>query len=289
MNKIALLSCDSLEGFVCYDDLLIEPFAAAGYKAEMISWKSEIDWNEYEAVIVRSTWDYQDEPERFMKVLEAIHRSSAILLNPLNLMKWNLNKRYLLELQSKGVYIIPSEFSDDYNHGLLLSLFEGYKCDEVVIKPCVSANSDDTFKLSKSELSVKEDDLRSLFANRSQMYQPFIPSVVERGEYSLFYFAGSFSHAILKTPKAGDFRVQEEHGGSLARIEPDGDMKAVADFIASVFEPVPLYARIDLVSFENKWALMEVELIEPSLYFNLDSSSATRFVEAYKNIQSQKN
>ena len=282
MNKIALLSCDSLEGFVCYDDLLIKPFADAGYNAEMISWKSTVDWSEFEAVIVRSTWDYQDEPEAFMNVLSKINKSSAKLLNSLKLMEWNFNKNYLRKLRDKGVFIIPSEFVEDYDHKLALSLFSEFNCSEIVIKPCVSANSDDTFRLSQQSLEDKRDEFSKLFEHRSQMYQPFITSVVEKGEYSLFYFGGEFSHAILKTPKPGDFRVQEEHGGSLLRIEPTKEMRETADFIASVIDPEPLYARIDLVSMGDKWALMEVELIEPSLYLNLDSTAASRFVEAYK-------
>ena len=282
MSKVALLSCDSLEGFVCYDDLLIVPFAKEAYEVDIVSWKSAVNWNEYESVIVRSTWDYQKDLDSFVSVLEQIENSSAQLQNSLELMKWNFDKNYLKDLKEQGALIIPSEFAEDYEHETALRVFEEFDCPEIIIKPCVSANSDDTFRLNRGELESKRQYFAKLFRGRSHLYQPFVKSVVERGGYSLFYFGGLFSHAILKTPKTGDFRVQEEHGGHLTKIEAPSSMTGIGSSIISSLPKEPLYARVDLVSFENSWALMELELIEPSLYFNLDSGSPAKFVEAYK-------
>lgn len=281
MKKIALLSCDSLEGFFCYDEMLIKPFAAKGYDAEMISWKASVNWGDFESVIVRATWDYQDHFEEFEKTLEKINSSGARLLNPLEIMKWNFSKMYLQMLKEKGIEIIPSHFANNFDFDLAYDLYKKYECKEIIIKPCVSANSDDTFRLDVSELCNQTQYLKELFNGRDHMYQPFIPSVIQNGEYSLFYFGGEFSHAILKTPKDGDFRVQEEHGGSLKRISPNEQMLLAAEKIIKEIQPCPLYARIDLVEYQDKYLLMEVELIEPSLYFNLDDESAGRFVEAY--------
>ena len=283
MRKIALLSCDSLDGFVCYDDLLLEPFQEAGYMAEMVSWRADVDWGSYEAVIVRSTWDYQDDFESFQEVLKEIESSSASLFNSLEIMLWNLDKRYLKDLQEKGVNVIPCVFAESYSSAEAYKIFDDYDCDEIIIKPTVSANSDDTFRIRKEELSYKEDQLAVLFKNRFHMYQPFVPSVVKNGEYSLFYFSGEFSHAILKTPKSGDFRVQEEHGGLLESVVPCSRLKSSAEKLMDALFPKPLYARIDLVEYLGEFALMEVELIEPSLYFNLDSAAARRFVKAFEN------
>ena len=283
MKKIALLSCDSLEGFFCYDEMLVEPFAGRGFDAELISWRAQVDWNEYEAVIVRATWDYQDHFKEFDETLDKINSSSARLLNPLEIIKWNFSKLYLQELEQKGVDIIPSHFSNSFDFDLAYDLYSKYQCEEIIIKPCVSANSDDTFRLNVSELCNQTQKLKELFNGRDHMYQPFIPSVIQNGEYSLFYFGGEFSHAILKTPKDGDFRVQEEHGGRLQKIIPSEKMLQASSKIIAEIVPSPLYARIDLVEYENKYLLMEVELIEPSLYFNLDDKSAGRFVEAYIN------
>ena len=112
------------------------------------------------------------------------------------------------------------------------------------------------------------------------MIQPFLTSIVEEGEYSLFYFGGAFSHAIKKVPQEGDFRVQEEHGGRLHPVNVDEVQLAVAKKALSAMPCNALYARVDLVRQNSNWAIMELELIEPSLYFNLDEDSPVRFVEA---------
>lgn len=282
MKKIALLSCDSLEGFVCYDDMLIDPFRKAGYDAEAVSWRANVDWSAFESVIVRSTWDYQDDPDAFLKVLKSIEDSGTRLENSLQLMMWNLDKRYLNDLRERGVNIIPCVFGRDYCRQTANKIFADYNCEEIIIKPTVSANSDDTFRLTKEKLSQIEGELEKLFTGRFHMYQPFVPSVVEKGEYSLFYFNGEFSHAILKTPKAGDFRVQEEHGGHLQSVEIGEGLEQSGRRVIEAVSPAPLYARVDLVEYLGEFALMEIELIEPSLYFNLDERAATRFVEAFE-------
>ena len=150
-----------------------------------------------------------------------------------------------------------------------------------MIKPTISANSDNTFWLKKESFQAKKELLEDSLANRQLMIQPFIPAIVEEGEYSLFYFAGNYSHCILKTPKQGDFRVQEEHGGILKSIDPS---QALFDAAQKALQTIPekvLYARIDLVDYKDHFHLMEIELIEPSLYFNLDDKAAIRFAENF--------
>jgi hypothetical protein len=110
------------------------------------------------------------------------------------------------------------------------------------------------------------------------MIQPFLQSIIKEGEYSLFYFNGKHSHSVLKKPKVNDFRVQEEHGGMIKSILPKQQLMTIAQNIINKLSSIPLYARIDLVrNNENEFALIELELIEPSLYFNRDKDSAERF------------
>ncbi len=279
--KVALLSMDNLDDFVCYDELLIEPLNKLGWEVEVVSWRAKENWNRFDVVIVRSTWDYQDEPERFMEVLESIDAADCRLENALGTIKWNLDKRYLADLERRGIQIVPTKFSDHFDLEILRDAFDTFGCDEIVIKPCISANADDTFRLTREGLVEWSVKLESLFARRPHMVQPFIQSVVQNGEYSLFYFDGKYSHAILKTPKAGDFRVQEEHGGILQRVGPSDELRAAGSRVMSAVSPTPLYARIDFVLERDEPMLMEIELIEPSLYFNLDSDSAERFAHAF--------
>lgn len=282
MKKVAFLSMDSLEGFSCYDHLLYEPLNKLGWKAQQVSWKSkDIDWNDYDSVIVRSTWDYQDEPEKFLKVLEQINDSKAVLLNDIEVMKWNMNKNYLFDLAKKGVSIPPTLLLDEYDYNKISKSFNEFQCDEIVIKPLISASAFNTFRIRKNNLNDYNDNLQSTFRNRSFLIQPFLTSIIDEGEYSLFYFGGKYSHTILKTPKTEDFRVQEEHGGILKLVEPEKQMKSVAENSLK-FIPKLLYARIDLARTEkDNFVLMELELIEPSLYFNMAPESAAFFAQVF--------
>jgi|WetSurMetagenome_2_1015567.scaffolds.fasta_scaffold01204_8 glutathione synthase/RimK-type ligase-like ATP-grasp enzyme len=284
-KKAALLSMNSLKNFYTYDKLLIEPMSKLGWDAEEISWRNEdVDWNDYAAVIVRSTWDYQNDSEKFLNVLVSINNSSAHLENDLELMKWNMNKNYLFDLEKKGVRIVNTIWETSFNPNNAYDYFNKLSSEEIIIKPNISANADNTFRLSKEKLIENMQKLEQVFAQRDFMVQPFMQNIVDEGEYSLFYFNGVFSHAVLKKPKENDFRVQEEHGGIFKSIDPTEQQKSIAEKIVNKLPVIPLYARTDLVrTKENDFALIELELIEPSLYFNMDSLSPERFANAFNN------
>ena len=281
MPSIAFLSTDNLEDFFVYDDMLIEPFRVRDWHVETVSWHDKtIDWNRFDYVIVRSTWDYQQYPEDFQACLATIESSRTTLLNPLTLMQWNIEKTYLQDMQKQGVDIVPTVWSDTFNLDLLRAQFSHFDTSTLVIKPILSANADDTFKVTPSNLPSLLPTLMTCFSHRKHMIQPFVQSIVDEGEYSLFYFNHNFSHGILKTPAKGDFRVQEEHGGQLKSIQPSEDMLNVATQSLEAMPSRALYARVDLVQINDRWSIMELELIEPSLYFNLDQASPERFVQA---------
>ncbi|WP_394223461.1 RimK family alpha-L-glutamate ligase [Alteromonas gracilis] len=289
MPAIAFLSTDNLEGFFVYDELLIPHFNDCGWNVETVSWHSNsVNWDKFDYVIVRSTWDYQQHAKAFLACLDRIEASRATLLNSLVLIKWNIEKYYLRDLEKKGVATVDTMWGDTFYNAVIEEAFSYFNCDSVVVKPVLSANADDTFKLSKASWKDKQQILSDTFKQRNFMIQPFLNSVVEEGEYSLFYFNGTFSHAIKKVPQQGDFRVQEEHGGSLHTVEIDGAQQAIAKQALAAMPCKALYARVDLVRQNDDWAIMELELIEPSLYFNLDEQSALRFVEALVTLHEAK-
>lgn len=281
-NKVALLSTDNLENFFTYDKLLIEPMKNIGWIAEEISWRNEnVNWNDYDAVIVRSTWDYQNDFKMFLKVLEKIDNASH-LENDFELMKWNMNKSYLFDLERKGVRIVETIWEKSFNQNTAFQYFDKLQSDEIIIKPNISANADNTFRLTREKLNEKLHELEKIFTDREFMVQPFMQNIVDEGEYSLFFFNGEFSHCVLKKPKEKDFRVQEEHGGKFKNVIPTEQQKVIGKNIIDKLSVLPLYGRTDLVrTADNDFALMELELIEPSLYFNMDSESPTRFTEAF--------
>lgn len=282
-NKVALLSMDSLKNFFTYDKLLIEPMSKLGWDAEEISWRNEnVNWNNYAAVIVRSTWDYQNDFEKFLSVLENISNSSAHLENDLELMKWNMNKKYLFDMETKGVRIIDTIWETNFNSNNTYNYFDKLNSEEIIIKPNISANADNTFRLSKEKLIENMEKLEQIFSQREFMVQPFMKNIIDEGEYSLFFFNGEFSHCVLKKPKENDFRVQEEHGGKFRIVVRNQQQILIAESIINKLSTIPLYARADLVrNAQNEFVLMELELIEPSLYLNTDIQSPERFARAF--------
>ena len=281
MRHLCFLSTDNLEDFFVWDNLCEKPFLEMGFTVETISWHHfSHDFSQYDAVIIRSTWDYQDSVNDFAQALTRIEQSGTTLINPLPLMLWNINKRYLNTLNQAGVPIIPSVFLRNLQGVELTHFFADFDCDEVIFKPLVSANSDNTFRVSTETLATQEAELKRIFAQTECMVQPFLSAIIDDGEYSLFFFNGQYSHAIKKVPKKGDFRVQEEHGGQLYTVEPTQAQLDVARLVLNNLPSECLYARVDLVDNNGAWQLMEVELIEPSLYFNMDPDSPKRFVQA---------
>ncbi|MEZ6095549.1 MAG: hypothetical protein R3C03_15190 [Pirellulaceae bacterium] len=280
-RQCAFLTLEDRTGFFIYDHLLFEPLAKIGWNASEIAWtRDDVDWSTYDAVVIRSTWDYQKTPEKFLETLEKI-ATVTNLYNPVNVCRWNLNKQYLRELSSRGVAIPPTRWLERLNEAEIETTFEKFSTSKIVIKPLIGANADHTFVLRSSDPTRFEVALEH-YQNRPLIAQPFLESITSEGEYSLFYFGGVFSHAICKRPKQNDFRVQEEHGGLISAAEPTHELLVAGDrAINSVGEKL-LYARVDLVrSNEGDWVLMELELIEPSLYFEQFEHAAKNFARAF--------
>lgn len=284
MRNLAVLSTDDLEEFFVYDHLFYPYLEQCNWKCTEVSWRDEaVDWNQFDVVVIRSTWDYQEDPESFLACLENIESSSATLENTLQTVKWNIDKGYLKTFQQQSIDIVPTLWFETFDYQALLHAFEQHDCSEIVIKPLVSANADHTYRLRKNDVIEQKSGLESVFHARPHMVQPFIQNIVQEGEYSLFYFNGDYSHCILKVPKSNDFRVQEEHGGQLRSIHADQAIRDAGDKVINAITDLPLYARVDFVKHDETFLLMEIELIEPSLYFNMDPESAQRFAQAFLN------
>lgn len=279
MPACAFLSTDSLDEFVVYDALAVPPLQALGWTVETVPWRASVDWGAFDAVVIRSPWDYQDHPADFLRVLEAIEASGARLENGLDVVRWNLEKTYLRDLEARGVRTVPSAWGRGLTEAALAALLSEW--GEAVVKPTVGANADDTFRLRPGDEAARQRAARAFAGGRAYLAQPFVRSVVDEGEFSVFAFGGAVSHAVLKTPAAGDFRVQEEHGGAIRAVRPEPALLALTDAaLGAVGRPL-LYARVDAVRMpDGGFALMELELIEPSLYFPYAPGSAERFARA---------
>jgi glutathione synthase/RimK-type ligase-like ATP-grasp enzyme len=280
MRRCAFLTTDNLEEFFVYDDLVKPHLRDLGWSVEDVSWHNEeVDYNRFNVVIVRSTWDYQQHPEKFNQVLEVINKSSADLQNSLALMQWNVSKDYLRDLEDKRIPILPTIWLDEFDSAAIVKAFEHFSADEIIIKPWVSANADFTYRLTQEAFLFEQQSIKQALQGRSIMIQAFEKSIVDKGEFSLFYFGGKYSHTINKMPASGDFRVQEEHGGEMLSIAPGSQMLHLAQNTLEALPEPALYARIDMLETEAGLAIIEVELIEPSLYFNMDEASPKMFAE----------
>ncbi|MEM9997398.1 MAG: hypothetical protein AAF809_06820 [Bacteroidota bacterium] len=285
MNRCAFLTMADPTGFVIDDDLAIAPLAALGWHVDRVPWTADADWDAFDLVVIRSPWDYQHHADAFLAVLDQIEASIARLENPAALVRWNLDKGYLRDLDAQGHPIVPTEWSqglDTASGGGLDGAFDRFGTDQLIAKPTVSANADDTFWLKRDGLTeALRATLAETFRDRACMVQPFVPAVVSEGEFSLFYFAGAYSHTILKTPKPRDFRVQEEHGGLIRAVRPEPSLRAQSDAVVAMLAPAPLYARADFVRMpDGTFAVMELELIEPALYLRMDADAPERFARA---------
>ncbi len=264
------------------EDLLIaEALKERGVSVFPIPWE-EADvglLSKLDLVVFRTPWNYYRELPKFLEWLKRLEALKVQVHNPLPIIYWNLDKSYLRELESRGATVVPTRFFKTSEFKVDMEWPET-QTGGFVIKPAISASADRTFKGDRpflTDIIMEENVFRP---NESLMLQPFVDTITTEGEYSFIYFGGEFSHAVVKKPKAHDFRVQNEHGGSWDYFVPSGTQVEQADAIMKAFGNSPLYARVDMVNFSGRLHLMELELFEPMLYIKdieLARSFAARF------------
>jgi glutathione synthase/RimK-type ligase-like ATP-grasp enzyme len=239
-----------------------------------------VDWAAFDAVVIRSTWDYHRKAEQFERWLRSLAASGANLWNPPGPVFWNTNKRYLLDLARRGVNVVPTEYLTAGDRPDLVAVLERRGWHEAVVKPAVAVGSHGAWRTSCAAAEADQPRFAEQLGARDVLVQPFLPEVTSRGEWSLVVLGGEYSHAVLKRPAEGDFRVQEHLGGSSAPAEAD---RALIDqglsALAAVGQPL-LYARVDGVQRGGQLVLTELEIIEPSLFLGLAPEAGQRFAKA---------
>jgi len=281
MRRVAFLTLSDPTGFVIDDNLAIAPLARRGWQVETFPWdRRAVDWRRYQLVVVRSTWDYQHHADKFLDVLATIENYGVRLENSSEIARWNMKKTYLRDLAARGVEIVPTFWRERLGAGDLLPLFEELRSEEAVIKPVMSANAEGAWRLDRHRAQEVSAEIESYFADRPLMMQPFERSIVEEGEYSMVYLNGAHSHSILKVPKRGDFRAQEEYGSEVIPVTPEPALHAAGDAAIAAIGQKLLYARADLVRSGDTFRVMELELVEPALYLRTDPGAPERFADA---------
>ena len=261
------------------DRPLIDDFASLGLTAAPVRWDdSRASWLAYDALLLRSCWDYHLRPTEFANWLTTVEALGVALVNPVNVVRWNMHKKYLRDLEADGVVIPETRWIERGRGERLSEIMKEAGWGAAIVKPAISASATDTWRVEAR--AVDDDRFAALGQRTDVLVQKFVPEVTEAGEWSLIFIDGEFSHAAFKRPKAGDFRVQIEHGGS---AEPATAPGAVVASGAAIAEHIPrgwLYARIDGVVNNRGFTLMEVECIEPHLFFGDKPVSRRRLATA---------
>jgi hypothetical protein len=280
VRRVAFLTLSDPTGWVIDDELAVLPLARRGITVDTIPWnRAGVDWGRYELVVIRSTWDYQHHADDFLRTLERIEQVTR-LENPSEIARWNLRKTYLRDLASRGIETVPTFWRDGLKPGELVPLFDELRSDEAVIKPVLSGTAQGAWRLDSKRVHEHADEIEAYYAGRPLMLQPFERGIVEEGEFSMMYFNGAHSHTILKVPKRGDFRVQEEYGSSISHIEPEAALLTAGDAAMAAVGRKLLYARVDLVRSGGAFRLMELELVEPAFYLRTEPGARERFADA---------
>ena len=281
--RIAIATCKAPPEPDPDEALLLDALRGSGLEASVLAW-DDADAQERlraaDLVVLRSTWNYYQDVDAFLAWVTAIGGVTK-LLNPPSIVRWNAEKSYLFDLEKRGVDIVPTERVRRGERRALAEILDARRWDEVVIKPLVSAGSFRTERFSRASLSAGQEFLDGLVLDRDAMVQRWMPSVETYGERSLVWIDGEITHAIRKTPRFAGGVEQVSGAVPVADDERAFAMRAVEPFASGPDRL--LYARIDMVrDADGVLRIMELELIEPSLFFQQSPAALARFVAAIR-------
>jgi glutathione synthase/RimK-type ligase-like ATP-grasp enzyme len=248
---------------------------ATGATVDPVPWDSDADFRGYDLVLPLVAWGYHQRYGDWLAVLQRLERERVRVANPVPVLRWNCDKAYLAELGDKGVSTVPSLAFASFGEAALTSAREHFACTELVVKPTVSASSYGTFRLGIG------DEFPEQVRGWRMLVQPWLENIVDSGEWSLLFFARAFSHCVSKVPTPGEFRVQPEYGGIIARSEPPAGAVELAKAALAAAPGETTYARVDIVVGNNgDLQIIELELIEPALFLDDAPEAAAKFAAA---------
>lgn len=278
-EKIALLTYREHPELPDGEQLLPPAFAAAGIEAMPAPWDGDVDWSQFTTIIIRACWNYHLNRPRFLRWLDDRVSDGITVWNSPEVIKWNTDKHYLLDLEKKGIKLVPTFLIETGNYVSLQEVLESNNWDEAVIKPTIGASSFELQKFTKNAAQKVEIDRK-----RSWLVQKFCSEINSEGEYSFLFYGRQYSHSVLKKPKDGEYRSQPDFGGKESGVNPS---EAVVDYATGILRQVDgpiLYTRVDGIFIGGVFHLMELEMAEPYLFFERHPDAPNRFVEAYKRL-----
>jgi len=267
---------------VLTEQLLVQnALEAKGLMVTRVDWRDqEFDWTSTRAVLFREIWDYFHRFSEFSTWLDETTPKTH-MINSTAQIRWNLDKHYLNDLRSNGVNICKTEFVETGDERTLSQIREEENLSDFVLKPAVSGAGRHTYRITGEVPKNIEQIYRELIGQEAMMIQPFQKNVLIKGEVAYMLFDGKYSHAVLKIAKEGEFRVQDDFGGSVHQYDPSDEEIEFAEHVAANTSPLPSYARVDVIRDNNdQLAVAELELIEPELWFRFKPEAADLMADA---------
>lgn len=253
----------------------------AGAKVTARPWSQAGELGDFDAVLPLVAWGYHLQYAEWLAFLDRAETEAQRVINPAPMLRWNSDKAYLKELGAAGVPTVPTLEVDHLNEAALAAAFGTLGTNEVVVKPPVSAGASGTYRLREGEAARVPEDVHG----ERMMIQPWLPTIQTTGEYSLILFGGELSHAVVKRPVGGDFRVQPNFGGETVACEPPAGTLDLAHVALALAPGEPTYARVDLVEgLDGQWQVIELELIEPALFLHCAEHAKPRFANAILSV-----
>jgi glutathione synthase/RimK-type ligase-like ATP-grasp enzyme len=282
--RIALATSKDWPDLTPDDQTLLQPLADRGLKAEPAVWSDpNYPWHNCDAVVIRSCWDYHLRSQEFLRWIAFLESSGVNLWNSPAMIRWNADKSYLRSLENQGIPIVPTLWCEPGETPSLADALRDQGWAKAVVKPRISATAHRTQLVEAKNAEAGQVLFEELRARPGVMVQKFMDSIVSQGEWSLMFFGGRFSHAVLKTAKPGDFRVQNDFGGKSHVADPPAHaLECAIRALRTVRDT--LYARVDGVvdqaRNEDQFRIMELELIEPALFLTFHPAATERFADA---------
>ncbi|MBJ05116.1 MAG: hypothetical protein CMP65_04370 [Flavobacteriales bacterium] len=269
-----------IDNIITEDNLIVSELKRLNLDCSRVAWDSSEDLSVFDFFVFRTTWNYFEKLNQFTEFLQK-HRGHTTMINSYEQIIWNLDKRYLLELSMGGVNIPNSILVKKNSTVKLTDIIRQNKWKEIVIKPCVSAAAWSTYRISEDNVNGFEAVFKKLTTTNDMLVQEYQKNIESFGEVSIIMIDGNYSHAIKKLAKPGDFRVQDDFGGTIHEYRPSKKELIFAKNVISKINETPIYARVDIMVDNNgKIALSELELIEPELWFRRCPNSAKSLARA---------
>ncbi len=282
---VAFVTYSAVPDLTADDRLAVDALATLGVAADAVCWDDPgVEWQRYGAIVLRSTWDYYLRLAEFVAWIDRVEALGGRLWNPPRMLRGNLDKRYLTELRHPHLAPPPSAFFVRGTRIDLAALLDARGWTEAVIKPTVSADGFSTERTSRATAFEDQSLVEAMVERSDIVIQRLVSEIRTNGELSLMFFGGAFSHAVNKRPARDEFRVQERLGGAIApAVAPARLVRHPANLIATSARD-SLYARIDVVVAEGRFVLMELELVEPSLFLAHGPGAPAAFADAVRRV-----